>query len=79
MEDIDSTWQYPKYSSKSLGVSYRSIRRMLKFHPYKIKLVHAFNGDDYDTRLEFGEEISQRLVNNPNLLFNICFTDECMF
>lgn len=37
------------------------------------------NGDDYDRRLEFCEEMNQHLINNPNLLCNICLSNECTF
>ncbi|KYN41936.1 hypothetical protein ALC56_03635 [Trachymyrmex septentrionalis] len=54
-------------------VSRSSIQRILKhhmFHPYKIKLLQKLNGDDFE---------SDRLTNNPNFFFNICFSDKCSF
>lgn len=73
-----STRQLPTVS----GISRTSIRRILKahkFHPYKIHLVQELNEDDFDRRLEFCEIVSERIINNPNWLFNICFSDECSF
>ncbi|EFN73065.1 hypothetical protein EAG_00196, partial [Camponotus floridanus] len=64
------------------GISRTSIRRILKhhkFHPYKIKLLQELNEDDFDRRLQFCEVMSERITNNPNFLFNICFSDECSF
>lgn len=68
--------------SEASGVSRTSAMRILKSHkyfPYKIRLVHELNDDDPDRRLQFCEEMSQRLIDNPDLLFNICFSDECTF
>lgn len=68
--------------SHASGVSTSSVWRILKkhnFHPYKVKLVQELNEDDYDRRLQFCEIMSTNLTNNVNLLYNICFSDECMF
>ncbi|KAJ8909300.1 hypothetical protein NQ315_011260 [Exocentrus adspersus] len=35
--------------------------------------------DDFDRRIEFCETVSNLVIAIPNLLFNICFTDECTF
>lgn len=76
----------PTLSTRKLEVltqiSRTSIWRILKaykFHPYKIHLVHQLNEDDFDRRQEFCELMVERLINNPNYLFNICFSDECSF
>lgn len=64
------------------GISRTSFRRILKsnkFHPYKIHLVQELHEDDFDRRLEFCENMSERIINDPNLVFNICFSDECSF
>lgn len=42
-------------------------------------LVHELNEDDPDRRLQFCELFSEQLVTNPNLIYNICFSDECTF
>lgn len=78
MDHSQSTRQLAEAS----GVSRSSIIRILKaykFHPYKIKLVQELNEDDPDRRLQFCEVMSQRLIEDPQLLFNICFSDECTF
>lgn len=76
----------PTLSTRQLvsvsGINRGSIQGILKthhFHPYKIKLVHEINEDDEDRRLQFCEIISERALNNPNYVFNICFSDECSF
>jgi ribosomal protein S13 len=64
------------------GVSKSSVQRILKeqnFHPYKIRLVHELNEDDYDRRLQFCENVTELLIHNPHYSYNICFSDECSF
>lgn len=68
--------------SRVTGVSRTSVWRVLhkfKFHPYKIKLVHELNDDDFDRRIEFCELMTERINNNQNYLYNICFSDESSF
>ena len=76
----------PTLSTRKLsdvsGVRRTTIRRILhhhKFHSNKISLVHQLQEDDNDRRLEFCEVISERIIDNPNYLFLICFSDECSF
>ena len=76
----------PTLSTRKLSdvssVRRTTIRRILqhhKFHPYKISLVHKLQRDDNDRRLEFCEVISERIIDNPNYLFHICFSEECSF
>ena len=76
----------PTLSTRQLetvaGVSRRSIQRILKdhqFHPYKIHLVQELHEDDFDRRLQFCELMSEMIMNDANLLFNTCFSDECSF
>lgn len=78
---MDHTLSTRKLATES-GVSRSTIQRILKkhkFHPYKISLVQELNEDDNDRRLQFCETMSDRIINNPNLLFNVCFSDECSF
>lgn len=78
MDNTLSTRQLAEVS----GVSRTSVRRILKahkFYPYKIQLLHELNEDDYDRRLQFVEEMSERCIGNPNFMYNICFSDECSF
>lgn len=68
--------------SRAIGVSSSTVFRVLhkfKYHPYKVKLVQELNEDDFDRRLEFCESMTQFINNNPQLLNNICFSDECSF
>lgn len=78
---MDPTQSIRKISQSS-GVSRSSVHRILKthkFHPFKMTLVQELNEDDPDRRLQFCELLSEHLVNNINLLYNICFSDECTF
>jgi hypothetical protein len=45
--------------------SVQNILKQAKYHPYKIHLVHEFNEDDFDRRLELRieTEIAQTLKN----------------
>lgn len=76
----------PTLSTRKLetvcGVSRRTVQRILKahsFHPYKIHLVQELNEDDFDWRLQFCEDMSERIINDEHFLFNTCFSDECSF
>lgn len=78
---LDPTLSTRKLATVS-GVSRTSIQRILKthkFHPYKISLTQELNEDDGDRRLQFCEVVSERAIENPHFLFNICFSDECSF
>lgn len=78
---MDNTQSVAKLSNVS-GVSQTSVQRILKshrFHSYKFQLVQHLNEADNDHRLQFWKEMSERLVNNPFLFYNICFSDECSF
>jgi hypothetical protein len=68
--------------SRESGVSRTTVSRILhrhKFHPYKIKMIHELNEDDFDRRMEYCEILSERVIETPNLLYKICFSDECTF
>lgn len=78
---MENTQSIRKVARES-GFSTTSVFRILhkhKYHPYKIKLVHELNEDDFDRRLEFCELFSNRIENNEHLLYNICFSDESTF
>lgn len=64
-------------------ITYGSVQRILtknlKFHPYKVKLVHEMNEDDPDRRLEFSEIMMARMNADENFLKNIAFSDESNF
>lgn len=60
----------------------KSVHKILtkhKFHPYKMSLVQELNEDDPDRRLQFCEDMMPRIENDPNLPFNIVFSDEATF
>lgn len=55
------------------------ILKVQKYHPFKPKLLHEFNEDDFDKPLQLCEQMRQKVNPNHKLLFNICFSDECTF
>lgn len=68
--------------AQNVNISRTSVHRILhkhKYHPYRFQLVHELNEDDSDRRLQFCEDMSQKLIDTPDLLQNICFSDECAF
>lgn len=60
-------------------MSVHKILKLIKFHPYKVHLVHELNEDDPDHRIEFCELMMNRIDRDPNFLYNIVFSDECIF
>lgn len=50
-----------------------------QFHPLKIHLTHKLNEGYFDRRLEFCENLTERITNNPRFLDNIFFSDESIF
>lgn len=69
-------------ASDEHDISHETVRKILKnikFHPYKIHLVHELNEDDPDRRIEFCERMMQRIDENPPFLYNIVFSDEATF
>lgn len=76
----------PHESTRSIAIqqeiSHRSVQRILKtnkFHPYKINLVQELNEDDPNRRIEFCEQMMERISRNPQFLRNIVFSDEATF
>ncbi|KAJ8912023.1 hypothetical protein NQ315_003560, partial [Exocentrus adspersus] len=59
-------------------VSIFRILKIIKFHPYKIHL-HEINEDDPDRRLEFCENMMERIAQNHNYSSFIVFSDESTF
>lgn len=65
-----------------LNLSQSSVKKILhtaKYHPYKIRLIHELNEDDYDRRLEFCESMQERCNLDPFFCRNILFSDEAAF
>lgn len=55
------------------------MKKILKFHPYKIHFVQELQEDDPQRRLLFCENLMEMVDNNQNFLQNIVFTDEATF
>jgi len=73
----------PQVSSRQierdLGISQRSVLRILKrhkFHPYHICLHQELHGDDFENRVEFCQWALLQIQDN---FFNILFSDESTF
>lgn len=51
-----------------LTTSDRSVRRILhldlRFHPYRIQIVHALNSGDYEKRIRFCEDMLSKITTN---------------
>ncbi|XP_066149124.1 uncharacterized protein [Euwallacea fornicatus] len=76
---MDPTLSTRKLSDVT-GVSRTTVQKILKhnkWNPYKIHLLQELNEDDNDRRLQFCEIMSEKMINNPDYLFNVCFSDEC--
>lgn len=68
--------------AESCGVSSKSVQRVLKkekFHPYKMKILHALTEDDPDRRVEFCEWLTRTIEGERGFLKRVCFADECTF
>ena len=63
----------------SYGSVQRILTKMLKLHPYKVKLVQELNDDDPDRRVQFAELMMNRMDDDTNFLKRIVFSDEATF
>lgn len=67
--------------SVALGISDRTTRRILhedlKFHPYKIALVHKLKEGDYSQRLNFAQQMLVLYEQNEDLM--VIMSDEALF
>lgn len=71
-----------RQASAITGISHEAVRRVLKlhkFHPYKMQILQELREDDPDRRIQFCEDMTEMLRVTPQLLKNICFSDECTF
>lgn len=69
-------------AAEETGLSRESVRKVLKlhkFHPYKLQITQELGDDDPDRRIEFCEIMTNRIIGQPQLIKNICFSDECTF
>ena len=69
--------------SQQVGISSRSVRRIihgdLKLFPYKVQILQAQTQANKIERYEFGQKISERIENDPQLLDCLLFSDEAQF
>ena len=67
----------------ALDISDRTFRRIvhkdLKFHPYKIQIVHHITGTDTNARLDFCRQFITVLNENPTVLSKFIMSDEAHF
>lgn len=70
-------------ASGELGVPYSTIQKTLKYtikmKTYHITSVQALLVDDYLARQAFCEDMIQLILDDPNIMKNICFSDESIF
>jgi transposase len=68
--------------SAELGVSDRSIRRILeelKYHPFRPHLIHGLHEEDFDKRMEFSEIFLGMVENDESILDRVYWSDEAIF
>ena len=61
---------------------YSTVRKILKenkFHPFKPVLIHEINEDDPDRRMQFCDQIQQKIAEDPEFVKKTCFSDESSF
>lgn len=71
-----------RMAASEVNISKSSIQRVLKkhkFHPYKIELHQELNEDDFDRRIQFCEQMLQKIQQNAEFISMICFSDEATF
>lgn len=68
--------------AEETNLSKSTVQRVLKqykYHPYKLQLVQGLNIQDFERRLEFIALINVKLQDNPQMLEQICWSDESRF
>lgn len=69
--------------STQLNISQSSVHRILKkihkFHPYKMILVQMLGEDDFESRSDYCDWFIGRNKCNPQFAENILYPDECTF
>lgn len=69
--------------SAALGMSTRSVRRMLRldlhFHPYKLQVVQALNDTDFAGRRQFCETLLRMIEGDDEFVHNLWMSDEAHF
>jgi hypothetical protein len=83
---VNAVTQQPQTSqrrlSAQLNLSVTSINRILRdrgFHPYRLRLRHALNEEDFESRVDFASDILPQLDETPAMLQRIIFSDEANF
>ena len=83
---VTAVMETPKTSqrrlSQQLNLSKSTIQRILKerkFHPYRLRVLHALNEEDYENRLDFAEEIIQMIDQDPECMKFFFFSDDANF
>lgn len=59
--------------------SVSKIFKKVKYHPYKIRLLHELAEDDFDRRLQFCEDFMSRNDRYPDFIEKVLFSDEATF
>lgn len=69
--------------SAQLGLSNRSVRRILKndlhYHPYKMQIVQALQPNDYNHRIRFCQAMLNVIGTNGERVHNLWMSDEAHF
>ncbi|KAJ8932897.1 hypothetical protein NQ318_008415 [Aromia moschata] len=55
------------------------IFKKVKYHPYRVRLIHELAEDDFDRRTEFCEYMMDHNNQNNGFIANILFSDEATF
>lgn len=79
---VETPRQSIREVAKKHDISIFTVHKVLKiskFHPYKIKLIHELNEDDFDRRMQFCDTIQQKIVEDPYFVKHTCFSDEATF
>ncbi|KAJ8946560.1 hypothetical protein NQ318_008290 [Aromia moschata] len=58
---------------------YRIFLKKVKYHPYRVRLIHELAEDDFDRRTEFCEYMMDHNNQNNGFIANILFSDEATF
>ena len=58
---------------------HKTLRKTLRFYPYKIKLIQAMKPEDGPARQLFADTMLRSIQDDPDYLKRICFSDEATF
>ncbi|KAJ8957733.1 hypothetical protein NQ318_017631 [Aromia moschata] len=56
-----------------------NVQQDVKYHPYRVRLIHELAEDDFDRRTEFCEYMMDHNNQNNGFIANILFSDEATF